>query len=327
MIRGLYRILRGWLRALRRRLPIRPLHAGALRVFSEPDPAPELALWQSLVVRGLLEVGAEQPLDILVGSVRAPRDLAARSLRLEFQPEHLLVKPGGRDSSGSPSGSTLISGTDTPYLFRLSQAERLAKADLILDYSACNLEHWRTSGHALDLHRRARCLAPLVLSERTDRGTRHRDIITMFADPDQPRRRRWLDEARIRGVPVRNERGAFDAVALTALLDDTRVLVNMRQTDHHDTAEELRLLPAIQRRVVVVSEDVPLRTLIPYHRFILWCQRDDLLATAERALADWPSVWDQLYGDDAVSACLAEMADANRLVLARALATKPWPLA
>jgi hypothetical protein len=44
----------------------------------------------------------------------------------------------------------------------------------------------------------------------------------------------------------------------------------MHQKPYYWTAEEFRILPALLRGAVVISEDVPLRETIPYHRYIVW---------------------------------------------------------
>ncbi len=42
------------------------------------------------------------------------------------------------------------------------------------------------------------------------------------------------------------------------------ILINVHQTSHHHTLEELRLLPALLRSMAIVSEETPLFKHVPY---------------------------------------------------------------
>jgi hypothetical protein len=136
----------------------------------------------------------------------------------------------------------------------------------------------------------------------------------MFDVVHQPRRRRFIESAHAAGLPLRNVRDVFEPQALKRLYDRTRVLVNVHQTDHHDTLEELRILPALLRGVVIVSEDVPRREDVPYHRWIVWCDYDAIVATTQKVLADYHAWYARLFkiGDPALAQTLAQMARDNR---------------
>ena len=57
---------------------------------------------------------------------------------------------------------------------------------------------------------------------------------------------------------------------MMTMMDRTKILLNVHQSDDHWTLEELRVLPALLRGVVVISESVPLSGVIPYgHKIIL----------------------------------------------------------
>ena len=67
--------------------------------------------------------------------------LVAPCYSIFVQLEHVLVKPGGRDSDGFEAGALLIPGTTSPmpYLARLIDYQKLKKFDFIVDYSRINL--------------------------------------------------------------------------------------------------------------------------------------------------------------------------------------------
>ena len=68
---------------------------------------------------------------------------------------------------------------------------------------------------------------------------------------------------------------------MRALLDSTQILINVHTTAHHHTLEEYRVLPALLRGCVVVSEDVPLAREVPYADSIVFAPYERLLAISQ----------------------------------------------
>lgn len=240
---------------------------------------------------------ADAAVDVVFGPQAARFDGDRRRLRIDLQIEHALVRPGGRDSAGAPSGATPLPDGDGRYLVRVADASYLQSLDTVVEYSRPNLVHVRESGHFATLAARTALVAPLLYPARFDAAGRDRAAISLMFDAQQPRRRRFLDDVRRARLPLRNVRGVFDGAALRRLYDRTQVLVNVHQTDHHHTFEELRVLPALLRGVIVISEDVPLRECIPYHRSIVWCSHAALVDTLRDVLADIEGYRARLFGE------------------------------
>ena len=155
-------------------------------------------------------------------------------------------------------------------------------------------------------------VAPLLFDAQLACGDRDITVLSLIYDLTQPRRKRFYELARGAGMPIRNVRNVFDKQGLCRLYDRTRILVNLRQTDHHDTLEELRVLPALLGGVVVVSEDVPLRKTIPYYRSIVWTDYAGLVDTVRDVHRDYERYHRRLFGDGAFTAVVAEMVESNR---------------
>ncbi|HEX6833334.1 MAG TPA: hypothetical protein VF132_07360 [Rudaea sp.] len=240
--------------------------------------------------------------------------------RMQFQIEHTIVKPGGGDSEGAPVSATPLPHGEGRYLARLLHRPILAAADLVIDYSRANLLHLRGAGGFDDVLAHTSVIAPLLHEPWFARDGRDRACLTLFSDAREGRRARFLATARARGLPIRNLKRCFDSDALQAHYRRTRVLVNMRRSDHHDTIEELRILPALQSGVIVVSEDAPLRDALPYARFIVWAPYDALAETAAEILRDYERWHARVFGDPELPKILADMAAANRAVIDTALA-------
>ncbi|MBA8882859.1 hypothetical protein [Dokdonella fugitiva] len=253
--------------------------------------------------------------DAAVNVIFGPRPVrfgnALPTLRIDLQPEHTLVRPGGRDSGGAPVGVTPLPDGSGCYLVRLADEAYLRSLDTIVEYSLPNVVNVRSSGHFDELAARTALVAPLLYPPRFDARGRDIAAISLMFDERQPRRRRFLDDVRRASLPLRNVRGVFDAAALRRLYDRTRVLVNVHQTAEHHTFEELRVLPALLRGVVVISEDVPLRERIPYHDAIIWRPYEAIVDTVRDVLARFDEVRATLFGD-ALAATFAAMERENR---------------
>ncbi|QBB69688.1 hypothetical protein ELE36_04485 [Pseudolysobacter antarcticus] len=242
-------------------------------------------------------------------------DCALPLRRIAFQIEHTLVKPGGGDSDGAPVSATPLPHGEGRYLARLLHRPALVAADLVLDYSHANFLHLRDAGGFDDLLTHIAVIAPLLHEHCFTRDGRDQSSLTLFSDAGEGRRGRFLAAARARGLPIDNLKRCFDSDALQAQYRRTRVLVNVHRSDHNDTIEELRILPALQSGVIVVSEDGPLRHTLPYARFIVWTHYDMLVEQVASVLRDYDIWHARLFGDPELPQVLACMAAANRAAI------------
>ena len=74
-----------------------------------------------------------------------------------------------------------------------------------------------------------------------------------------------------------------------------RILVNVHQTDHHHTFEELRVLPALCNGVLIISEEVPLKEEIPYSESIIWSSYDRLPETIEKVKENYDYYYKKIF--------------------------------
>ena len=80
----------------------------------------------------------------------------------------------------------------------------------------------------------------------------------------------------------------------------TKILINIHQTDHHDTIEELRILPAIQCGVIVISEISPLSELVHYHPYIIWTSYDTILDKANEVLENYDEYHKSIFTENTI---------------------------
>jgi hypothetical protein len=106
-----------------------------------------------------------------------------------------------------------------------------------------------------------------------------------------------MSELSARCAGYRNVQGVYELDALRALYSSTQILVNCHQTGHHHAIEEFRVLPALSRGAVVISEDVPLRESIPYHEYVLWCSYEDIPDLTADVASRYESTFETIHGE------------------------------
>lgn len=236
------------------------------------------------------------------------------------QVEHILVKPGGRDSNGFESGALLIPGSTAPtlYLARLMDYELLKKFDFIIDYSRMNLANIHGIEKYRDLQDKLLYISPsLYQLSCAPNYARRRNfiVITNFGSSEQPRRKLFLEAMRAKKIPIQNIQTWYeDAEELYAR---TRILVNIRQTDHHDTLEELRVLPALRSGVIIISELAPYKELSRYSEFIIWGALDELPEIICHVRDNYEATWNSIFGTSKFARRMNRLERCNQLTWVR----------
>jgi GT2 family glycosyltransferase len=315
----------GLLRDRFTRLPLPIVESiGPARLHRPARPPHAIAAYVEYIATLLRESLRVTPRDVRLSLCDARPEGDTRQIDIQF--EHTLVRPGGRDSDGAPIGAVPLMDGNGRYLVRVAHLPRLLRQDLVIEYSDANLANLVRGGHHASLCPKLALVAPLPHALHLAREHRPLPLVCLFGDRRQPRRAQLLDAARQRALPLRPVEGIFTTSGLERLYRSTRVLVNVHQTDDHHTAEDLRIVPALQNGVVVVSEDVPLRETLPYHPFVIWVPYDALLDTAAAVLADYDAEHRRLFGDGRAARLLDELAARNAGQIASALARLAPPL-
>ena len=246
--------------------------------------------------------------------------LIAPCYSIFIQVEHTLVKPGGRDSEGFETGALLIPDTNTPshYLVRLNDYERLKKFDFVVEYSRINLANIQGVKKFSDLQNRLLCISPALYKlncNPIDAIRRNFLTITNFGNPEEPRRKVFLETMRSKKIPIQNIRSWYEDAE--ELYKRTRILVNIRQTDHHDTFEELRVLPALRSGVIVISELAPYKELTRYSEFIIWGSLEELPEIIRRVQNNYEATWNSIFGTSKFARRMNRIERCNQLTWAR----------
>ena len=74
-------------------------------------------------------------------------------------------------------------------------------------------------------------------------------------------------------------------------------MINIHQTEHHHTFEELRVLPALLNGIIVICEDSPLKESIIYGKFVIWSNYDNVIETIKDVENNYDYYFDKIFNN------------------------------
>ena len=200
------------------------------------------------------------------------------TIRIGCNFEHTLVKRGGRGADGAIIGNIpVLQNMSECYLVRLDNFTNLSLCDIVIDYSNPNIENVRAANVWKNYYCKLLYIAPHLYNDGFIKENRDIPILTTFLNTNEPRRRLLLDTISRYSLQHTNINNCFEYKELQCLYKRTKILINIHQTDHHCTFEELRVLPALLCGAIVISEYSPLYELVPYHECIIWSSYENIL--------------------------------------------------
>jgi len=229
----------------------------------------------TLLLKKLSEL--KGPINVIFGRIPHTFNNTNPTIKIDIQCEHTVVKDGGRGVNEIVLGNTLTENGEC-YLVRVSDFNYFNNLDVVIEYSIPNITHIRNSGHFNDYTSKLTYISSLIYDVEFI-STNRKNTITLFTNNVSDRRNLFTNNVLKNSVSCTNVDGCYGGTELREQYDKTKILVNVHQTDHHHTFEELRVLPALSRGVIVISEDVPLKEEIPYGEYIIWSSYDNLLTT------------------------------------------------
>jgi hypothetical protein len=231
-----------------------------------------------------------------------------KTLKIDIQCEHTLVKEGGRSVNDIIYGN--VENTDGYYLVRIDKFDYLNSLDYIIEYSQPNIENIKSCKKFEDFLSKVIYISPMIYPIKFY-GEKSK-VITLFESNSNNRRRNILEQMnklKINNYEVNN---CFSNECLLELYNETKIMVNVHQTEHHHTFEELRVLPALINGVIIISEDVPLKEKIPYNEFIVWADYDNISNKTLDVLNNYELYYDKIFKNPKLTNILNEMINKNQ---------------
>lgn len=224
----------------------------------------------------------------------------SHKILLHISDEHNVVLAGGRGVHPSVrSGRVPTRDNSSFYLVRLNYPSCVAASDIVLEYSNMNIQNLRLSGfYDSEFLNKYVYVPPMPFAyDPLKKNHSLHVMITTFGYPS-PGDRRSIISSEIGNnlIDIRNVHySSLDEYA--AHLDEARILVNVHQTPHHHTLEEFRILPALLRGVIVVSEWVPLQDTIFFAEYIIFAPYNEIVKTAIHVNENYNEIWNRIYGN------------------------------
>lgn len=198
--------------------------------------------------------------------------------------------------------------------------EAFLRADRIIDYSRANVRNILESKLSYLYDGKAEYIAPLIPNQPANTGPRSGgQVTTMFGDPTKGRRSVLTEALKEAGIRATNIKDQFD---YNNAFKDSSVLLNVSQVPYFQTPEELRILPALLQRVIVISEDLPNLSDLDYRSLIEVARFDEIVKVTENLLRDYEEKWFSIFGPSQGGPSLldrkiAELQEANQLAFNR----------
>jgi hypothetical protein len=231
-----------------------------------------------------------------------------KTIRIDIQCEHTLVMDGGRSVGERVYGN--VKHQNGNYLVRIDKYDYFNSLDVIIEYSLPNMFNISSSGKFDSYYSKNIYIAPTLYDENFS-SVDKTDIITLFTRSGNQRRLNILNEMDKLNIPNNTIEGCFSNDCILDLYRKSKILVNVHQTDHHHTFEELRVLPALLNGVIIVSEDVPLKETIKYSEYIVWADYGDIANKTLEVMNDYSNYHNKLFGDGKISVILDDLKKNN----------------
>jgi hypothetical protein len=241
-------------------------------------------------------------INVILGNIIYDFNNNNKTIKININYEHTLVKKGGRNVENNTPTGIIQYNKDENYLVRIDNNLN-DYTDIIIDYSNPNIYNVKYSGYYDDFSHKHIYISPSIY-QTTYINMKNRKIssLTTYNNINEPRRHKLLENIKnnnhFNNININN---CFDKNDIENLYRDTKVIINIHQTPHHDTFEELRCLPALQNGVIIVAEKSPLNHLIPYNDLIIWCEYDDIINKVKDVLDNYEEYHSKIFTNDNVT--------------------------
>ena len=227
-------------------------------------------------------------------------DSNKKTIRVDINHEHTLVKGDQLVyPHNAPNGKiSYINNSSKKYKVSLYSYDELKKSDIIIEYSNANIENLKGSNLYSEFSKKLMYIAPAFYDLYVSKDTRNIDCLTTFINQEVARRKKLIENIKAENINLTNVNNAFSKEDLQNLYKNTKILVNIHQTDGNHTFEELRVLPALLCGCIVVAEDSPLKELIPYTNCVIWSPYKDIVQKVKEVSDNYDKYFNDIFGNE-----------------------------
>ena len=165
--------------------------------------------------------------------------------------------------------------------------------DKVIDYSLPNIHFLNQNGIKNDVF----YIAPVIYKNVTD-SEKKRDTLTTFCDIYETVSRRisFLNDLNLNNnCNHMNLNDCFEFDIFRNYLLDTKIVINVHRSEHEHTFEELRCLPALMCKCLVISEISPFTEMVPYNNLVIWVEYDNLITKTKEVLNNYDFYFNKIF--------------------------------
>lgn len=225
-----------------------------------------------------------------------------KDISICVQCEHTLVI--GNETDEYKYGS-VYSETDR-FLIRIDKYNCLKEYDYVIEYSIPNIINISTNDFYKEFYNKIIYIPPLIYDYFVDEHNREINVLTTFMTTFQPRRNKLIEMLNEEKIDYNNISGK-NGEELKHILRNTKILINIHQSELHQTVEEFRILPALRCGVIVISEKSPFYEKIAYKDFIIWCDYEDIINTVKNVMSNYDEIFKEFFMNDKLSNVFKDM--------------------
>jgi hypothetical protein len=239
-----------------------------------------------------------------------------KTVNISVNLEHTIVKNAKGFVSDNLPKSFLQDENGENYLVRIDHYNNHVNSDIVIDYSMPNIKnceyinafpnkHIYTSSSIYDFY---------FIKENRDI-----QILTTFINVKIELRRKLLNDIKNKNLPHVNVNNCFKEEELKNLYKRTKILINIHQAHYCHTFEELRVLPALELGVIVISEKSPLVELLPYYNYIIWTSYENILDVTTEVMNNYDSYHNLIFKNNNIEDVLSGLKIDNQNTLNKKL--------
>jgi len=220
-----------------------------------------------------------------------------KTLKININYEHTLVKKGGRSvKDNTPFGNVnVINDSSNKYLVRIDNYDILNISDIIIDYSNANIYNVKSCPIYNSFSKKHIYISSSIYNPYFIKENRNITTLTTFINTNEDRRKKLLKNIHNQKIQHTNINNCFQENELQHILKKTKIIINIHQTPHHHTLEELRVLPALECGVIVISEQSPLLENIPFSDLIIWTNYDNIVQKTKEVINNYDFFYNKIF--------------------------------
>lgn len=239
-------------------------------------------------------------------------------IKININYEHTLVKNGGRSVPENTPFGIVNDDYKNKYLVRIDRYDELNNSDIIIDYSIPNIYNVSSCNLFRSFSKKHFYISSSIYDLYFIKENRNINILTTFINTSEPRRATLLNKINSLKISHINISNCFEKNNLQELYKNTKIIINIHQTEHHHTFEELRVLPALECGVIVICENSPLYKLVPYYDYIIWTNYDNIIEKTLEIMNNYDYYYDLIFSKEKINK-LSYFNDVNYNVLKKVI--------